>query len=634
MKLTRININKKLNSNKYLALIAFIIILMNSFEAFCQNRTVGITFKGQQNNNQGFDKDFKLYEKSYAVVIGINKYKNLPELNGAVNDADEVSKTLMTQGFIIDKILDADATLSKIKETLGDALPRKLKRDDRVLIYFAGHGVSTGTGDTSMGYLLPVEGDKDKLRSTGISMREIQDWFADYPSKHVMFVADACYSGLALSTRSVGLPQSVKDYMQQITSKPVRLAITAGGAGEEANEWRGHGLFTYYFLEALKGAGSADSNSDGILTSDEMIAFIKPQVSQTALSQYKRQQNPLIGRSGEGEFLFILKDELKVMPNNQIATIEQPEKIHNSSTGIIKNEESYKQIDTSKYDEINKEIEKQEKQNELYQEKLKAAWNTIQKAIDSQSISSSKKIALLKTFKKDFPSNNPYMDKVEQRIEYEEINEAERSKSNNSNYISFPNLGEIANKISDEINKQNEQANREKLYQDKLKSEWVKIENTINNDSDDPLKKIALLKAFKNNFPSNNPYMDKIEQKIRQEETKIKEQKSSSAIASISKNSDKENEQAKKEQLYKEKIQAEWLKIEKIINNDSEPPQNKIALLKTFKKDFPSNNPYMEKIDERIETEETNEKENKQNLVKVETEKQSDKKEYVPLPGI
>lgn len=634
MKRIIIMIDNKSNIKRYLAILAFVIIIINAYSASCQNRTVGITFKGQQNNNQGFGKDLRIYEKSYAVVIGINKYKNLPELNGAVNDADDVSKTLMSQGFIIDKILDSDATLSKIKETLGDVLPRKLKRDDRVLIYFAGHGVSTGTGDTSMGYLLPVEGDKDKLRSTGISMREIQDWFADYPSKHVMFVADACYSGLALSTRSVGLPQSVKDYLQQITSKPVRLAITAGGAGEEANEWRGHGLFTYFFLEALKGSGSADSNSDGILTSDEMIAFIKPQVSQTALSQYKRQQNPLIGRSGEGEFLFILQDKMKSnSPENPVAAKEITD-TQNQPSASVKEEYDTK-VDITKYDEINKEIENQEKQNELYQGKLKAAWNTIEKAINSQSVSSQKKIALLKSFKKDFPSNNPYMDKVEQRIEYEEINEEERTSGGNTKYITFPNLGEIANKISDEINKQNEQANRERLYQDKLKSEWVKIENTINNESEDPLKKIALLKAFKNNFPSNNPYMDKIEQNIRQEETKIKEQKNTPAIiASISKNSDKENEQSKKERLYKEKMQAEWLKIENKINSESEPPQHKIALLKTFKKDFPSNNPYMEKVDERIETEETNKKENEQNLIKIETEKQSDKKEFVPLPGL
>ena len=108
-----------------------------------------------------------------------------------------------------------------------------------MLVYFAGHGVTVGQEDTAMGYLMPVEGDNNRRASTGISMREVQAWFADYPSKHVMFVADSCYSGLALSTRSVGLPTHLNDYLRQVTRKRVRLALTAGRSDQEAHGMAG-----------------------------------------------------------------------------------------------------------------------------------------------------------------------------------------------------------------------------------------------------------------------------------------------------------------------------------------------------------------------------------------------------------
>lgn len=250
------------------------------------------------------EPEFRPYEASHAVIIGVDNYDDLPALKGAERDARAVADRLRRHGFQVTELLGRAATRKNISELLGDQLPNRLGPHDRVLIYFAGHGVSTGQEGREMGYLMPVEGERASMRATGISMRELQNWFADYRSKHVMFVADACYSGLAISTRSVGLDPSVQGYLQQVTGRDVRMSMTAGSAGEVAHEWRGHGLFTYWFLEALDGA--ADANRDGILTSDEIAAFVKPNVTQTAWSQFSASQTPQVGRSGEGEFIFLV----------------------------------------------------------------------------------------------------------------------------------------------------------------------------------------------------------------------------------------------------------------------------------------------------------------------------------------
>jgi uncharacterized caspase-like protein len=236
------------------------------------------------------DAQLSVYAKARAVVIGVNEYTSLPKLSGAIRDAEAVAEELRARGFEVTLIKDGEATRQRIAGVLGDELPETVGPDDAVLVYFAGHGVSTGSGDTALGYIMPVDARRESPRTDGVSMRELTAWFNDYPSKHVMFVADACYSGLVLSTRSVGLSPGVRDYLKQVTSKRVRLALVAGGAGEEALEANGHGLFTTYFLEALK--GSADINKDGVITSDEVAAYVKPQVTQAAASQFSAKQNP------------------------------------------------------------------------------------------------------------------------------------------------------------------------------------------------------------------------------------------------------------------------------------------------------------------------------------------------------
>ncbi len=281
-------------------------VLLTTGTAVSQGDLKSLVYKAPAEGYLGLHGAVPIYDHSYAVVIGVSNYTRLPELPGAVRDAKDVGAALREHGFDVELLLDKAATRSKIAEVLADQLPGRLKHNDRVLIYFAGHGVTVGSGEAQMGYLMPVEGDNERRASTGISMREIQAWIATYPSKHVLFAADSCYSGLALATRSTGLPTTLSDYLRQVTERDVRLAFTAGRADQEAHEWEGKGLFTYFFLQGLK--GDADFNRDGILTSSELSAYLEPNVAQTALANWRAEQNPQMERSGQGEFIFLIRE--------------------------------------------------------------------------------------------------------------------------------------------------------------------------------------------------------------------------------------------------------------------------------------------------------------------------------------
>ena len=242
-----------------------------------------------------------LYNQSYAVIIGINAYEKWPSLEYAVNDAKSIQKRLKDMGFDTITLLDNYATRENILKVLGDELPQKVQKNDRVIIFFAGHGQTEELADGSqMGYLVPVDSDTRNIFSTAISMDQVRQFSRRLPAKHVLYLIDACYSGLGL-TRSGGIPSSDRDYLNKITTRKAHQMLTAGGKGEQAHEEEGHGVFTKYILEGLD--GSADRDDKGYVTFSDLASYVKPKVTR----ETRNSQVPQYGSiDGEGEFVFVL----------------------------------------------------------------------------------------------------------------------------------------------------------------------------------------------------------------------------------------------------------------------------------------------------------------------------------------
>lgn len=282
---------------------------------------------------QGTTSLFEAYSSSYAVVIGIDNYQHFTKLSGAARDAEAMAGELSKRGFEVITLLNEQATRRGILRALQVDLPKRVGPEDRVLIYFAGHGISQGEGAAAMGYLMPVEASPEAPSVDGIDMESLQRVLAtQYKAKHILYVADACYSGLALSTRGAGLSSETENYLKQIVARPVKLAFAAGAAGEEAHEWRGHGLFTYHFLEGLRGA--ADRDADGLITSAELWPYLQREV--TAVSARKGwSQTPQYGRSGEGEFVFFAPGGAP-RAQSAVATAPRPEVARGAPGGVLR----------------------------------------------------------------------------------------------------------------------------------------------------------------------------------------------------------------------------------------------------------------------------------------------------------
>lgn len=255
----------------------------------------------------------KVYDNLWAVVIGINKYKKWNHLEYAVNDARSVKKLLIDKfGFRSDHILellDGEATLINIRTTLGGVLPQTVKKNDGVLIFFAGHGETVDLPDGgNLGYLVPVDGSTERSDyfATLLPMTQIREICNLIAAKHIFFVVDACYSGLAAASER-GMADETQLYVAKLSMLRSRQILTAGGKGEsviEKAEW-GHSAFTYKLIEGLE-TGVADNDQDGVITAGEIANYIKTRVPKISGNKQTPQFKNLT--NDEGEFIFIRAD--------------------------------------------------------------------------------------------------------------------------------------------------------------------------------------------------------------------------------------------------------------------------------------------------------------------------------------
>jgi hypothetical protein len=245
------------------------------------------------------------YTNSWALVIGINAYEHVSHLGYATNDAKGLAEVLETRFFFpkenIILLLDEKATADKIREAfLAFADEEKIKPDDRLLVFFAGHGHTVLGRRGEVGYLVPTDGLIDNL-ATLIRWDELTRNADLIPAKHVFFMMDACYGGLA-HTRTPALGSM--RFLGNMLERFGRQVLTAGKADEVVSDGDGtrvgHSIFTSHLLDALEGAASTQ---DGVLTANGVMAYVYQRVSQ---DQYSKQTPHYGFVDGEGDFIFDL----------------------------------------------------------------------------------------------------------------------------------------------------------------------------------------------------------------------------------------------------------------------------------------------------------------------------------------
>ncbi len=235
--------------------------------------------------------DFGRY---HALVIGNNAYRHLPKLDTAINDAKAVADMLKS-AYNFDVKLMTDATRADIVEILDD-YRAKLKDQDNLLIYYAGHGWLDKEADK--GFWLPVDAKEDK-RTQWVSNDTLRDALRALRAKHVMIIADSCFSG----TLTRGIPEKAtkdQDYIKRMTTRKARQIIASGGLEPVADSaGGGHSPFAAALIEALK-------TNSGVLDGTSLFADLRRPVAVNSEQVPQFADIRQAGHQG-GDFMFVRK---------------------------------------------------------------------------------------------------------------------------------------------------------------------------------------------------------------------------------------------------------------------------------------------------------------------------------------
>ncbi|HUF13620.1 MAG TPA: caspase family protein [Longimicrobiales bacterium] len=249
--------------------------------------------------------------KRWAVIIGVSDYADsrIRPLRYADRDARAFYDFLVSDaaglgGFPRENVvllLNRDATHQNLRTALFNFL-KEATEDDQIVVYFAGHGAPDPERLNQL-YLLTYDTRVDNIAGSAFPMDQVAQATRELLARDIIVIADACHSagvGGQVALRDINVNQINQTFLQELNASTGGLTIftasQATQASHEGEQWGGgHGIFTWYMLEGLR--GQADEDEDRIVTMVEMMEFTRervrretrnaqiPTISQTAFDQ-------------------------------------------------------------------------------------------------------------------------------------------------------------------------------------------------------------------------------------------------------------------------------------------------------------------------------------------------------------
>ena len=241
----------------------------------------------------------------YALIIGNNAYSAYPELKTPMADAKSVDVLLRERyGFKTKLLLNANrhAIMSALHE-----LNQKMTAQDNLLIYYAGHGEIDQKSQSA--YWLPVDSETGN-RANWISSQSITEYLSIMSAKHIMVVADSCYSGALTGSAVAKLPDGMdaakrERWLKAMNSRKARTVLTSGGVKPVMDQGGGtHSVFANAFLKVLR-------SNQRIIEDYDVFRDVANQVRASAAKagfQQNPQYAPLQHAGHEGSPFFFVPE--------------------------------------------------------------------------------------------------------------------------------------------------------------------------------------------------------------------------------------------------------------------------------------------------------------------------------------
>ena len=270
-----------------------------------------------------------MFSRNLAFIIGINNYTNgISPLKTAVNDAKKLAEILREKhDYKVWECLDEVATLSNFHKFLSHTLPEQVTENDRLLFYFAGHGVALNGDDGPAGYLIPQDA---KLGDTNsyLPMTKLHDALIQLPCRHFLGILDCCFAGAFKWSNTRDLltcPEVIhKERYDRFITDPAWQIITSSASDQKAldnfnldrerSQVGNHSPFASALLEALEGAAdiyppatNGKPAGDGVITATELYLYLRDRV-EIPTEKCRIRQTPgiwCLNKHDKGEYIFL-----------------------------------------------------------------------------------------------------------------------------------------------------------------------------------------------------------------------------------------------------------------------------------------------------------------------------------------
>ena len=275
------------------------------------------------------------FNRSLAFVVGINSYTNqIPPLRTPVPDAEKLTEMLEKyQNYQVHCLhRQGSATLAGLSVLLNETMPEMVKKEDRVIFYFAGHGEVLEDETGPQGYLIPEDASSDSPE-TFLSMSDLHTALAALPCRHMLVILDCCSAGAFrwLTTRDLKtrFQRTIhRERYERYTANPAWQMMASASHDEKAYdslpgkalantnriESKLHSPFAEALFRALAGqadlypkGGDGDPGGDGLITATELQLFIGNEVADIARRGSNRQTPGMwqLKNHDRGEFVFL-----------------------------------------------------------------------------------------------------------------------------------------------------------------------------------------------------------------------------------------------------------------------------------------------------------------------------------------
>jgi tetratricopeptide (TPR) repeat protein len=244
----------------------------------------------------------KSYNNVYGLIIGVSDYKDIKPLQYADNDADLMAKVIESNfpssANNLIKLTNTKANEYSILKGFQQ-ITSKVKENDLVIFYFAGHGDVANVNSSPKGYLLAYDASESREYDLGgtVSFDRIHDSILKMVNKkaHVYMITDACRSGSIINSYGTNITLEALNALQEGTTRFISCKKTEVSFELDSLQ---HGAFTYFLVKSMVGQG--DSKPDKLLTVEELESYIKSNV----LIATKNQQTPSIKGSDDDAEIF------------------------------------------------------------------------------------------------------------------------------------------------------------------------------------------------------------------------------------------------------------------------------------------------------------------------------------------